>query len=756
MKKRRIFCLVLTFMVTFLAGVVGVHTYGARSVDFENSITVENKTDGVFIQWDALTEAQGYHIYRTDGTVRENIGTVAKNRKTAYTDETVQGGKEYSYSVCAFDNEKELSETQTINILRLETPEMLSAKNGVGGVDLSWKQIDGAEKYIIYRDLKGKNEIVAELTPDNPCSFKDTTAVSGSKYKYAVVAFADTYKSSYKYTKAITFVSAPEEIKAVNNNGSVSVSWDSVGNADRYLLYRKTNGSKWSYLGSFDSKTTGYTDKNISNGNVYTYTVKVLSGKIYSGYDSFGVSTNYVDVPAVKFITNKNDCLEITWTPVDKASQYRIYKKSEMDTVWQFAGESTSTSFTDEEVGDGIMYCYTVRAVGDNGGVSSYLPGRYMTVLKMPDIWLNCTTEGVMINWSKMPLASGYRIYKKANNAANWTLISTISSNSKCYLLDKQVKNANDYTYTVRQVYSGVYGSFNEGVKTKFYPAPTVTARLSPKGLLVNWNKANSGTGYIIDRMTENNKVWQQIAKVDGIGNVSYADGKAAYGYVNYYRVRVNGANMVSNTVSIYGIDPNKPAVALTYDDGPHNTVTHDVLDVLEKYDAKATFFVVGSRVAYYPDCLKRASELGCEIGNHTYNHKILTSATNSEIASEISRTNNAVKNVTGKAPEIMRAPGGAYNSRVKSEVGMPLIQWSVDTLDWKNRNASSVIASVKRNTRDGSIILMHDLYGSTAEATETIVPWLVSEGYQLVTVSELMQLKGIDMNDGGVYFSGS
>ena len=86
----------------------------------------------------------------------------------------------------------------------------------------------------------------------------------------------------------------------------------------------------------------------------------------------------------------------------------------------------------------------------------------------------------------------------------------------------------------------------------------------------------------------------------------------------------------------------------------------------------------------------------------------------------------------------------------------MPLIQWSVDTLDWKHRNANSVISSVKNNAKDGSIILMHDLYGSTAEATKTIVPWLVNEGYQLVTVTELLQLKGIDIEDGSVYFSAS
>jgi peptidoglycan/xylan/chitin deacetylase (PgdA/CDA1 family) len=301
-----------------------------------------------------------------------------------------------------------------------------------------------------------------------------------------------------------------------------------------------------------------------------------------------------------------------------------------------------------------------------------------------------------------------------------------------------------------------LYGSYNKGVVTKFNAAPKVLLKLSPNGLKLDWNKANGGTGYYVDRKTENNTTWTTIATISDLGKITYTDAKASYGYINYYRVRVIGTNRMSDTVKIYGVDPKKPAIALTYDDGPHPTVTHDILDVLEKYDSRATFFVVGSRVSWNEDSIKRATKLNCEIGNHTYNHTILTSADNSKIASEIAKTNNIVKNISGKAPEIMRAPGGSFNSRVKNNVGMPLIQWSVDTLDWKSRNANSVIASVKNNAKDGSIILMHDLYGSTAEATKTIVPWLVNEGYQLVTVTELMQLKGIDMKDGSVYYSAS
>ncbi len=755
MKKAKIICLIFAVIAVLVVGVVGIQVFSARNADFETSLRVENKNEGIYLDWSSHSGADGYYIYRWSDDVKETIATIEKFNKSAFTDKNVESGKVYKYSVCAYNNEAEPTETTTINIMRIETPKILSVQNSAGGIDVNWKQIVGAKKYTIYREYDGEATVVGEVTSEKPCSFTDSTVVSGCKYKYSVVASADIYKSYGEYKKSSTYVPVPEDVMAINNNGYVSVSWSKVSEADNYILYRKTNGSKWNYLGLFDSAITRYTDMDVSNGNVYSYTVKVLSDDNYSGYDSFGVSTNYVDVTSIKTIANVNDCVKLTWNKVDKAVQYRVYKRAEGENDWTFVGESRSTSFADANVGDGVQYTYCVKAVGDKGGFSAYSDWQYITTLKMPEIKLYCNSKALTVTWNKMPMATSYRVYKKTADAKDWTFIATVKDGKTSYT-DKQVKEGVTYTYTVRQVYSGLYGSYNKGVVTKFNAAPKVLLKLSPNGLKLDWNKANGGTGYYVDRKTENNTTWTTIATISDLGKITYTDAKASYGYINYYRVRVIGTNRMSDTVKIYGVDPKKPAIALTYDDGPHPTVTHDILDVLEKYDSRATFFVVGSRVSWNEDSIKRATKLNCEIGNHTHNHTILTSADNSKIASEIAKTNNIVKNISGKAPEIMRAPGGSFNSRVKNNVGMPLIQWSVDTLDWKSRNANSVIASVKNNAKDGSIILMHDLYGSTAEATKTIVPWLVNEGYQLVTVTELMQLKGIDMKDGSVYYSAS
>ena len=198
-------------------------------------------------------------------------------------------------------------------------------------------------------------------------------------------------------------------------------------------------------------------------------------------------------------------------------------------------------------------------------------------------------------------------------------------------------------------------------------------------------------------------------------------------------------------------IDKNKKMVALTYDDGP-SIYTPRILKTLKDNNSVATFFVVGSRVSTYSKTIRQAYDNGCEIGNHTYNHKILTRVGKTEVQNQVSKTNEAVKKITGVNPVVMRPPGGGTNSDIKSWVGMPSILWSIDTLDWRTRNSASTQQAVLNHIKDGDIVLMHDLYEATANASQTIIPTLVSRGYQLVTVSELAECRG-GMKQTGSYF---
>lgn len=192
--------------------------------------------------------------------------------------------------------------------------------------------------------------------------------------------------------------------------------------------------------------------------------------------------------------------------------------------------------------------------------------------------------------------------------------------------------------------------------------------------------------------------------------------------------------------------------VALTFDDGPSAAATAKILDLLERYHVKATFFVLGNMAEALPEMLKRQVALGCEIGNHTQGHKNLTKLSVTDMRYQIDTVNNYVESVTGVRPRLLRPPYGAKNDYVRAESGMPLMLWNIDTEDWKHRNAQKTIDAVLNFVQDGDIILMHDLYVTTAEACETIIPELINRGFELVTVSELFEAKGIPLTAGKDY----
>ncbi|MDY3990094.1 MAG: polysaccharide deacetylase family protein [Massilioclostridium sp.] len=207
-----------------------------------------------------------------------------------------------------------------------------------------------------------------------------------------------------------------------------------------------------------------------------------------------------------------------------------------------------------------------------------------------------------------------------------------------------------------------------------------------------------------------------------------------------------------SQPVQAPAIDPSKPMIALSFDDGPHPVNTPRILDTLKQNGARATFFVLGNRVDSYADVLKREYEEGHEIGSHTFSHASLNKLGTEDLNYQVNETDSRIQNLIGVAPALLRPPYGAVNDTVKAMVNKPLALWNLDTLDWKSRDKDAVANTILRDVSDGDIILMHDLYGSTADAVEIAVPELVKRGYQIVTVSELLNARSITPTAGKVY----
>ncbi|MER2120902.1 MAG: polysaccharide deacetylase family protein [Solibacillus sp.] len=186
-----------------------------------------------------------------------------------------------------------------------------------------------------------------------------------------------------------------------------------------------------------------------------------------------------------------------------------------------------------------------------------------------------------------------------------------------------------------------------------------------------------------------------------------------------------------------------KPAtdkkIALTFDDGPHPKVTRQILKTLEKYDAKATFFVVGQEVKEHPEILKAVYNAGHEIGNHTFNHEKLTTLSPEEIKQQIQSTDTLIKSTIGQRATVFRPPYGSYDETITDQLNVPNVLWTIDTLDWKHRDPEKTVLAVKERAKDGSIILMHDIHQATADALDEVLAPLQKQGYEFVTVSELL-----------------
>ena len=204
-------------------------------------------------------------------------------------------------------------------------------------------------------------------------------------------------------------------------------------------------------------------------------------------------------------------------------------------------------------------------------------------------------------------------------------------------------------------------------------------------------------------------------------------------------------------------INPLLPMVALTFDDGPGD-FTGQVLDILEQYNVVATFYVIGKQVERHSETVQRAFDMGCEIANHTWSHWSLDTVSDDGIRSQLRDTSNVIEAVTGVAPASMRPPFGNSNSnvrRISGELDLAVVFWSVDPSDYLPRSADRIYDYIIERVRDRDIILLHDVYDRSVEATRRLIPYLINNGFQLVTVSELMYYSGISPNPGSSYSHG-
>lgn len=383
------------------------------------------------------------------------------------------------------------------------------------------------------------------------------------------------------------------------------------------------------------------------------------------------------------------------------------------------------------------------------------------------------------LKWKSNQNVSGYKLYQRNVNSNEYTLIATVNSEKTTEFTVKDLDMESFYTFKICAFKSFLgyekTGEFSKVVETFTLPRGENIEKVSEErvsSLTVSWTCGINCTGYEIEYALNDDFSDAKVIDIPKRTTLSYRIDNLQKGKTYNFRLRSYIAQgedkfysdyceSLSATVKAVAddveIDETKPVIALTFDDGPDfSGASKRILDVLEKYNIRATFFTVGENAEKNPENIKRKVSLGCEIGNHTYDHSHYGSDVKK---SDITKCSDVIQKITGSRPTVFRSTGGMTTQTIKNvckKEGMSIYYWSIDTRDWESRNAKKIIKKAM-TAKDGDIILMHDIYQSTADAVEKIVPRLLKKGYQFVTVSQLVKLKTDSAPVNGVqYMSGS
>lgn len=500
-----------------------------------------NGANSTTVSWSAVEGATGYKVYRYVGDNFENRILIANVGAStlSYTDGNVASGKTYNYIVCTSDFEKISVNSTPVSNMFLAVAEIKSVSNSYGGVTVTWSSVKGAEKYNVYRKVYGGNWVyITSISANESLSYTDTKAVNGKKIYYAVRAVSENGLGNYA-AKGTTYITAPK-LSYSNSAAGIYIKWDKNSEAVNYWVYRKAaNAEYWTRIAIVTSNY--YTDKNVTSGTDYTYTVRAYNGVVLSGYNTAGWKTRYLSVPVIGSVINGYSGTQVSWSKVNGAAKYYVYRKADKEKTWAYVGSTTSTVFKDAAVKNKSTYTYTVRAV--YGSSMSYYntSGKSVKCVSAPKVTVANRIEGVQLNWQSVSGAGSYYVYRKAGRDKTWTKIATVTKNS---YTDTKVTNGATYRYTVR-AYSGktLSGYNGNGWTTVFLAAPKLVSATSYKsGIGVKWQPVKWATGYFIFRKT-NNGNWVQIGTVKGSNVVSYIDKTAQLGGKYTYTVRAYYGN---------------------------------------------------------------------------------------------------------------------------------------------------------------------------------------------------------------------
>ena len=248
---------------------------------------------------------------------------------------------------------------------------------------------------------------------------------------------------------------------------------------------------------------------------------------------------------------------------------------------------------------------------------------------------------------------------------------------------------------------------------------------------------------------------WLKLATVIAIGIIIILDLlNLTISNTGEQGIRARVAPMSKHLRATDRVLEGKKLVVLTFDDGPSETTTPRLLDILAEKDVPATFFMLGSKAKTNPKIVKRANKEGHEVASHTMYHQNLVRIPADAVKSDINEAKSAIKGILGRDPRFTRPPYGNINDAVRSNVGTPMILWSVDTEDWRSKNIDSIISTAMSELHDGAVILMHDIYPTSVDAVSKLIDAVREKGYEFASLSEITKIRGVKLKNGIAYYN--
>ena len=399
-------------------------------------------------------------------------------------------------------------------------------------------------------------------------------------------------------------------------------------------------------------------------------------------------------------------------------------------------------------------------------------------VKNVGEITIDSTSTTQTLIWSGARKGLTYEVYRAEGDNGQYMLIDTLTEgeNSKTY---DNLTSGMLYKYNIITVKGN--GTKTEGTAAQAYTVPSAVTGVSAASeadaegsLTVKWNLLGSTSDYelkydLYDNLRDATTVSFSAdqAVTDGNGNYSYTINNLVPEETYYITMRTlcgdktsDWSEVISGTVTepeppAPELNSEQPMVALTFDGGPdEGDVTSRILTVLADNNSKATFFQTGANAQAYPDKMKQIADAGHEIGNHTFDE---TNVGEWVTAEDITTANSAIESACGIKPKLFRAPQGEVTDLIREvclEEDMPIILFNFDSHDWEFYDPQEIIDRIETYVEDGDIIQFRNVYEETAAAMETLVPWLIDEGYQLVTVSELLQAKAGELPEAGKFYN--